>query len=161
VFVPTNPELAKPPEMVGLRTMHYTDALGNFVLVEPKTWEFAKDYWPNAATATATPKYYVEFSDEDWFIAGTPSLASVVTLRYIKRPDGLTSLNPATWLSQKVGDLLFYSCLIAAEQFFKADGRIAVWMQEYAMRLQSARREFKLEERNDYMPMTSIPDKEA
>jgi len=159
-FGVASPWMAKPADMVGLRTMHFTDALGNFNLLEPKSWEFVKDYWPNVVTTTPTPKYYAEYSDSNWFIAGTPVAASVVTIRYIKRPAGLTALNPTTWLSAHVGDLLFYGSLIASEQFLKADNRIPVWMQEYAMRLNAARRELKFEERNDYMPMTAIPEKE-
>jgi hypothetical protein len=159
-FGVASPWLAKPSDMVGLRTMHFTDALGNFVLLEPKSWEFVKDYWPNVGAVTASPKYYAEYSDTNWFIAGTPIAANVLTIRYIKRPAGLTALNPTTWLAAHVGDLLFYGCLISSEQFLKADNRIAVWTQEYALRLNAARRELKLEERNDYMPMTAIPEKE-
>jgi hypothetical protein len=159
-FGVASPWLAKPPDMVGLRTMHYTDALGNFNLIEPKTWEFARDFWPNALTTTTTPKFYVDYSDDNWAVAGTPAAGFVVTIRYIKRPAGLTALNPTTWLSKHTGDLMFYASLVASEQFLKADNRIPVWMQEYAMRLQAARRELKLEERNDYMPMTAIPAKE-
>jgi len=159
-FGVASPWLAKPSDMVGLRTMHYTDAIGNFTLLDPQTWEFVKDYWPNVSATTPTPKYYTEYSDTNWFIAGTPASGLVVTIRYIKRPAGMTALNPSTWLGTHVGDLLFYSSLVSAEQFLKADNRIGVWKTEYVERLAAARRELRLEERNDYMPMTAIPAKE-
>ena len=159
-FGVASPWLAKPSDMVGLRTMHYTDATGNFTLLDPQTWEFVKDYWPNVSATTPTPKYYTEYSDTNWFIAGTPASGLVVTIRYIKRPAGMTALNPSTWLGTHVGDLLFYSSLVSAEQFLKADNRIGVWKTEYVERLAAARRELRLEERNDYMPMTAIPAKE-
>lgn len=159
-FGVASPWLAKPSDMVGLRTMHYTDGTGNFNLIEPKTWEFAKDYWPNVNTTSSTPKYYVEFSETNWFIAGTPASGLTVTIRYIKRPAGLSVGTPTTWLSQHVGDLLLLATLISSEQYLKADDRIIVWKQDYAERLLIARRELNLEQRNDYMPMTATPVKE-
>jgi hypothetical protein len=155
-----SPWLAKPSDMVALRTMHYTDGSGNFKLLEPKSWEYAKDFWPNVNTTTATPKYFVEYSDTNWFIAGTPASGLVTTIRYIKRPAGLTSGNPTTWLSQHVGDLLFFGCLVISEQFLKADARMPMWKQDYTERLAAAIFELKPDQRDNYMPMTQIPVKE-
>ena len=152
--------LAKPSDMVALRSAHYTDGSGNFVLLEPRSYEFCKDYWPNAATTTAAPKYFAEYSDTNWLIAGTPASALVTTIRYVKRPAGMASGNPTTWIGTNVGDLLFYACLAISEQFLKADNRIVVWKQDYAERLQAAIRELKPDQRSNYMPMTAIPSKE-
>lgn len=160
-FTATSPLLTKPTNTIGVRTLHYTDVSGDFVLLEPKSWEFVKDYWPNASTTTASPKYFTDYSATQWYIAGTPSGTNVVTARCIVRPAGLTSMNTTTWLSTNTGDLLFYACLISSEQFLKADERIGIWKTEYVERLQAARREMKLEERADYMPMTSTPTKES
>ncbi len=159
-FGVASPWLAKPSDMVALRTMHYTDGNGKFQFLDPKSWEFAKDYWPNANTTTATPKYFVEYSEDNWFLAGTPASGFVTTIRYIKRPDGLTSGNPTTWLSQHVGDLLYFGALSVSEQFLKADTRVALWKQDYMDRLGMALQELKPDRRTNYMPMTPIPTKE-
>lgn len=160
-FGVASPWLAKPTDMVALRTMHYTDADGNFQLIEPRSYEFCKDYWPNASTTTATPKYAAEYSDTNWLIAGTPASGLTVTIRYIHRPDGMTSGNPATWLGTHTGDLLYFACLVVSEQFLKADNRMPMWKQDYAERLAAAILELKPDQRDNYMPMTAIPVKEA
>lgn len=153
-FTASNPLLTKPTGTIATRTIHFTDANGNFVLVEPRSWEQIKDYWPKAATTTATPKYYTEYSPTQWYFAGTPSGTNVVTARCVVRPAGLTSVNPTTWLASYMGDLLFYACLIVSEQFFKADPRIATWTTEYGLRLAAAEKELNYEDRSDYTPIT-------
>ena len=158
VLTAGSPLVEKPLDMVALRTFHYTDATGNFQPLEPKTWEFAKDYWPKASTTTANPKYYVEYNSTDWYLAGTPSVNSDYTVRYIKRPDGLSLSTPTTWLSEKTPDVLFYACLVTAEQFLKADSRAPLWAAEYAKLLRSARIELMRTDRNDYAPMDASPD---
>lgn len=156
----SSPWVAKPSDMVALRSIHYTNADGDFVQLEPRSYEACKDYWPNSTDTTATPKYFSEWSDEEWLVAGTPNAAFVTTIRYVKRPASMTSGNPTTWLGTHTGDLLFYACLLISEQFLKADPRIAVWGQDYAARLATALRELKPQHRHSYMPMTGIPTKE-
>ena len=159
-FTVSSPWLAKPSGMLAVRSMHYTTATGDFKILEPRTWEFCKDYWPKDSTTTSTPKYYAEYSESDWFIAGTPASGLVVTARYISRPLGLSAITATTWLSTNVGDLLFYACLACSEQFLKADNRIAMWKQDYADRLVTTLGELKPETRHNYMPVTAIPTKE-
>lgn len=156
-FTANNAYLTKPTGLITLRTIHYTDASGNVQLLEPRSWAVCKDYWPKESTTTATPKYFSEYSDTSWFIAGTPASALVATIRCIIRPLGLSSGNTTTWLSDRVGDLLFYACLVGSEQYLKADERIVTWKTEYSERLQAARFELKPETRADYMPVDPAP----
>lgn len=153
-----SPWLGKPQDMVALRYMQYTGAAGLALLV-PKTMGYITTYWPDEAVTTATPKYYAEYSDQNWFIGGTPDDAYPVTIRYIKRPDGLSSAVQETWLSTHVGDALLYAALVASEQFLKADERIPVWGADYADRIAKAKRELRFTDRSDYQPMESIPKK--
>jgi len=156
-FTASNAYLTKPTGIVALRTLHYTDASGKFQLLEPRAWAVCKDYWPKESTTTATPKYFAEYSDTSWFIAGTPASGLVVTARYIKRPTGLTSGNATTWLGTNVGDLLLYACLVGSEQYLKADERIVTWKTEYADRLTASKAELKPETRTDYSPVDPTP----
>ncbi len=160
-FTATNPVVTKPDDLVALRTFHYTDANGNFTLLEPKTWEFVKDYWPNASTTVATPKYYAELSETEWYLAGTPSLNSAYTVRFIKRPDGLSPTTDTTWLSTRVPDVLLYACLVNSEEFLKADNRVPLWARKYATLLTTAKMELRRTDRNDYAPMVNTPDAQA
>jgi len=149
--------LAKPTGLLQLRTIHYTDATGNLQLLEPRSWAMCKDYWPKETTTTATPRYFSEYSDVSWFIAGTPASALDATIRCIIRPLGLSSITTTTWLGTNVGDLLLYACLIGSEQYLKADERVALWKAEYAERLQAARFELKPSTRMNYLPIDPAP----
>lgn len=157
-FAASNPLLTKPANFISLRTMHYTDGSSNFNLIESKSWEYVKDYWPNVATTTSTPKYMADYSETQWYLAGTPASNLAYTVRYIVRPTGLSSGTPSTWLSANVGDLLFYACLVSSEAFLKADERVKMWASEYATRLQIVRMELRREKRDDYAPLTPAPD---
>ena len=149
----------KPTGFVSIRTLHYATAAatGTLLLLEPRSYEFIKDYWPTVATTTTTPKYYADYSDTQWIIGGTPATALTWTARYIKRPTAMTSGNPTTWLGTNVGDLLWLACLMLAEQFTKADERKPMWEADYADRLKAALGELKPATRADYMPLTTIP----
>lgn len=160
-FTAGNPVLTKPTGTVATRTIHFTDATSNFVLMEPKSWEFVKDFWPNAATSTAAPRYYTEYSPTQWYFAGTPSGTNAVTARCVVAPAGLTALNTNTWLSNYMGDLLLYACLTVSEEFLKADPRIPVWEQDYMGRLSAARGILKPEDRMDYTPLTTTQAREV
>lgn len=160
-FTANDPLLTKPTGTIATRSLHYTDAATKFKLIEPRSWEFVKDFWPNAAVTTADPRYFAEYSATQYYLAGTPSGTNVVTARCIVRPAGLTSINTTTWLSQYMGDLMFYACLVAAEQFLKADNRINVWKGEYKERLETADRELKQSDRNDYTPLTVTSERET
>ncbi len=160
-FTASNPVLTKPTGTIATRSLHYTNASSNFVLLEPRSWEFVKDYWPKSSTTTATPKYFAEYSATQYYIAGTPSGTNVVTARCIVRPAGLTSINTTTWLSQYMGDLMFYACLVSSEQYLKADNRIPVWGREYQTRFEKAEKELKQSDRSDYTPMTVTSERQT
>jgi hypothetical protein len=160
-FTAANPLLTKPTGAIATRSLHYTNAAGNLVLLEPRSWEMVKDYWPKEATTTATPKYFTDYSPTQYYIAGTPSGTNVVSARCIVRPAGLTSIVTTTWLSSYMGDLLFYACLTSSEQYLKADARIPVWGREYQGRLEKAEKELKQSDRSDYTPMTVTSERET
>ena len=160
-FTASNPLLTKPTGTIATRTVHYVNASNNRTLLELRSWEYVNDYWPNTATTTATPKYFAEYSPTQWHISGTPSGTNVVYARCVVRPGGLTALNPNTWLSNYMGDLMLYSCLVSSEEYLKADSRIAVWLVEYTQRLQAAKVELRQEDRVDYTPMTVTSEREG
>jgi hypothetical protein len=160
-FTASTALLTKPTGAIATRTLHYTDATGNFQLLEPRSWEFVKDYWPKEATTTASPKYFAEYSATQYYVAGTPSGTNVVTARCVVNPAGLTSIVTTTWLSTYMGDLLLYACLVISEEYLKADNRIGMWKQDYNDRLASAKRVLKPEDRTDYTPITVTSEREG
>jgi len=159
-FTASTATVTKPTGAIATRTLHYTDADGKFVEIDLRSWGYVKDYWPTESSTTASPKYFADYSATQWYIAGTPSGTNVVTSRCVINPTGLTSDNTTTWLSQYMGDLLLYACLVCSEQYLKADERIAVWKTDYVERLSGAARILKQADRIDYSPVTSTPVKE-
>jgi hypothetical protein len=160
-FTASNPLLTKPTGTITTRSLHYVNASNNRTLLELRSWEYVNDYWPNPATTTATPKYYAEYSATQWHVAGTPSGTNVVYARCVVRPTGLTSGNQNTWLSNYMGDLMLYACLVCSEQYLKADNRIGVWTADYLSRLSAAKVELRQEDRVDYTPMTVTSEREG
>ena len=160
----TNPFITKPTDLIQLRSLHYIDPSDAFkwVELEERSYGYIREYWPrNLLQTTPNPKFFCEYSDTQWLVAGTPSVELTWSARYIIRPDGLSATTTETWLSTRLPDALFYACLVTAEQFLKADGRAPMWGAEYARALEAARVELRRSERDDYMPMVATPVKEA
>ncbi len=129
--------ITKPTDLFALESLYYIVSEEYFFL-EPKSREYLRDYWPAAATTTAKPRYYTDYSDTQWRIAGTPNSSTIKWgASYVYRPEGLSATNTTTWIGTHLGDCLLYACLIEAEQYAKADNRVAVWEAEY-QRAQSA-----------------------
>jgi hypothetical protein len=157
-FSTLTPLVTKPSGFLALRSFWYEDGDGDYTPIEPKSYEFVRDYWPRQSLTTATPKYLADYSDVAWIIAGSPSTAFTWRAKYIARPAGLSSGNTTSWLSNNVGDLLFYACLVGCEAFLKADERVNLWKSEYRERLLAARTELRRETRDDYAPMEAAPN---
>jgi len=64
-----------------------------------KDISFMNEYWPDR-TANATPKYYAMWDQDTHYIAPTPNVALSTELAYTYKPDGLSSTQTSTWLSQ-------------------------------------------------------------
>ena len=153
--------LTKPTGFISERALHYTDANGDFQYLEKKSWEYVKDYWPKESTTTASPKYFADYDATTWYLVGTPSGTNAVTVRYVKRPAAMTSGNPTTWIGTNAGDVFFYACLTLSAEYLNNDPRIPTWEREYQTRLTAAKDELKPLKRAEYMPVRSIPTKEA
>jgi hypothetical protein len=152
-FTPGSTTLTKPAGTVATRNMFFINGAGVLTHLEPRDLAYCYDYGPSPATTTPSPRFYADQDEDSWYIAGTPSAASVVKARLTIRPEGLSSTNTATWLSTNVGDLLLMACLVETEAFIKADERIAVWKTNNGERLGAARREMKDSIAIDYWPV--------
>ena len=146
-FVGTDPVVTKPTGTVATRSVFYRNGAGQLIPLDLRSWDFCNDYWPDDIETTSDPKYYADLNDTEYWIAGTPAGANELQIRSIIRPTGLSTGNQTTWLSQYMGDLLFYACLVVSEQFLKADPRIPVWQGDYADRLAKASTELKRAQR--------------
>jgi len=95
--------------------------------LEKKDESYLQEYIP-AETATGTPKYYAMFGGATGvtdttsgriFIAPAPDNTYVFKIHYQAIPDGLSSSNTTTYISQYFGNGLLYACLAETYAFLK------------------------------------------
>ena len=151
--------VTKPSGWVATQALWYTSS-GAYVFVQPRSFEFVKDYTPDSST-TGAPLYYAENSDTTWIFAPTPNFTGSGNARVVKRPSGLSGSVSTTWLGTNAGEALFYSCLIASEQFLKTDmdnpSRIKMWEEAYKAALTNDLIEMVNSSRSDYKALAPSP----
>lgn len=158
-LVASTPVTPKPAGCLVTRDIFYTRASGQRHPLMLRDYSYAKDYWPNEDITTDSPKYYSELDALNWYIAGTPNDAFVYSARCMIRPAGLSESNQTTWLGTNVGDVLYFAALVASAEFLQQGEQLLVWAQEYADRLEAAKKEFWMLRRQHYMPVAAVPNK--
>lgn len=111
----------------------------SYAQLQERTYSYLLDYAPGSTQGQ--PKYWAPYSETQIAVGKVPDSAYPVTMKHLKRPDGLSTTSPS-WLSSNLGDLLLDACLSRAEAFLKADERIDVWEKRYQVELAAARAQF-------------------
>ena len=101
-----------------IQTFDATSATPERTFLLQKDISFMNEYWPDR-TATGTPKYYAMWDDNTHYIAPTPSAALTCELAYTYKPDGLSSTQTSTWLSQNAPNVLLYGCILEGLGYLK------------------------------------------
>ena len=65
------------------------------------------------------PKYYANFDDATLMFAPIPNTTFAIQASYGAKPDGLSSTNTQTYLSERFPNGLLYACLIEAFGYLK------------------------------------------
>lgn len=125
-----NPELNKPSSMLSVETFVYISSNVRYFLKE-RSVGFCNLYWPNRML-TGAPKFWAHEDPDSFLISPTPQSGYSYEIRGLVQL-ALNASNTSNWLSTNSGDLLLYSCLIAAEQFLMEHlaGRPTEWQGEY------------------------------
>lgn len=131
-FNANNPVLAKPAYWRKTVDFNYTDALGVRRPLFLRSYAFLREFWPNPATATATPRYYSDYNFDNFFIAGTPNAALNLEIRYVERLPPLSDDTQVNWLTANAPQALLTACLYEAEIWLKNAQRIEQRKTEYA-----------------------------
>ena len=102
---------------------------GNNTWLEKKDESYLQEYQPSTESATrAKPKYYAMFGGATGvtdttsgrlFMAPAPDDTYVFKIHYEAIPDGLSSSNATTYISQYFGNGLLYACLVEAYGYLK------------------------------------------
>ena len=102
-------------------------ATGTNAWLEKKDESYLQEYIP-AETSTGKPKYYAMFGGATGvsdttsgrlFLAPAPDTTYTFKIHYEAIPDGLSSSNTTTYISQYFGNGLLYACLVEAYGFLK------------------------------------------
>jgi len=135
---------------------------GNNVWLEKKDETYLQEYQPSTETsARAQPKYYAMFggatvvtdtSSGRLFLAPAPDDTYVFKIHYEAIPDGLSSSNTTTYISQYFGNGLLYACLSEAFSFLKGPiDMLTLYENKYKQEVQKfASEQLGRRKRDDY-----------
>lgn len=98
--------------------------------VFPRSYEYARSYWPNEATQ-GEPAFYADYDYQHWLLVPTPDAAYPAEILYYELPPLLDDSIQSNWLTEYAPNLLLYATLLEAAPFLKNDERIPVWQSMY------------------------------
>jgi len=141
----TSAVLTKPSGWVSTINLFVTES-GAQRILEPKPWDYVQMF-----AGTGVPRFYAEDGETTLKVAPVPT-SSPYTLRYIKRPDSLVDVasGQTTWISANLPEVLFWGCIVNAENFRKADARIDMAKGFYNDSVTLARQELRHLLRREY-----------
>jgi len=133
-----------------IRAIQITNGDGDLVFLQKRDTTFMDEY--NPAASTGTPKYYANYDDSTLMFAPIPSTTFAILASYVAKPDGLSSSNTTTYLSQRFPNGLLYACLVEAFGYLK--GPVDM-LQYYDQRYKTAVAKYAIEQigrrrRDDY-----------
>ena len=99
-----------------IRALQVTSG-GDKIFLEKRDTTFIDEY--NPTLATGVPKYYANYDDDTLMFAPVPGSTYTIQASYVAKPDGLSSGNTETYLSQRFPNGLLYACLIDAFGYLK------------------------------------------
>jgi len=135
-------------------------ATGANTWLEKRDETFLQEYIP-AETSTGTPKYYAMFGGATGVsdttsgriqLAPAPSTTFKFKIHYEAIPDGLSSSNTTTYISQYFPNGLLYACLVEAYGFLKGPmDMLTLYENKYKQEVQKfAAEQLGRRKRDDY-----------
>ena len=111
-----------PANLLVIRSAQIVDSDGpssanNRDFLQYRDTSFMSEF--NPAESTGVPKYYSNWDEDTIVVAPTPNATYTIQLNYVLKPDGLSSTNTTTYLSQQFPNGLLYACLVEAFSFLK------------------------------------------
>ena len=154
---------AKTLFVKGVQVYDSTSAsTGNNRWLEKKDESYLQEYVPSTETsARGQPKYYAMFGGATGvsdttsgrlFLAPAPDTTYVFRIHYEAIPDGLSSSNTTTYISQYFPNGLLYACLVEAYGFLKGPmDMLTLYEQKYKQEVQKfAAEQLGRRKRDDY-----------
>ena len=139
-----------------------SSSTGSNTWLEKKDETYLQEYQPSTESADrAKPKYYAMFGGATGvtdttsgrlFLAPAPDDTYVFKIHYEAIPDGLSSSNTTTYISQYFGNGLLYACLSEAFSFLKGPiDMLTLYENKYTQEVQKfASEQLGRRKRDDY-----------
>ena len=139
-----------------------SSSTGSNAWLEKKDETYLQEYQPSTESADrAKPKYYAMFGGATGvtdttsgrlFLAPAPDDTYVFKIHYEAIPDGLSSSNTTTYISQYFGNGLLYACLSEAFSFLKGPiDMLTLYENKYTHEVQKfASEQLGRRKRDDY-----------
>ena len=154
---------AKTLFVKGVQVYDSTSAsTGNNTWLEKKDESYLQEYVPSTESAArAKPKYYAMFGGATGvsdttsgrlFLAPAPDDTYTFKIHYEAIPDGLSSSNTTTYISQYFPNGLLYACLVEAFSFLKGPiDMLTLYENKYKQEVQKfAAEQLGRRKRDDY-----------
>jgi len=100
------------------------------VSVLPRSYEYARTYWPDDAQ-TGTPKYYADYDYDHLIFVPTPSTTFPYEINYWQLPPLLDDTTQTNWLTEYAPNALLHGTLVEAFTYLKNPEQAAAWSQAY------------------------------
>lgn len=100
-------------------------------ILELRTYEYVRDYFPDVSIAGSLPKFYADYGYDSWLVSPMPDLAYPFQIAYIEMPVPINANQQTNWLTNNAPHALLFGSLCKAIPFLKDDERVAMWQQEY------------------------------
>jgi hypothetical protein len=144
--------VTKPEGFIVHRAFQIQNALGQWDPLEYRANDYVRMHGSDE-TATGQPRYISDKDEFEWIVSPYADDDYDIRCRFVKRPEGLSASLQETWISTRLGDLLFTACQMQAEHFLKADDRYDDLEKVYERLLPIARLEMRAAIRGgDYTP---------
>jgi hypothetical protein len=156
----TKPTISSPDLLIAIKQIWISGgALTGIRMLERRSENVVLDY--NSGAANGVPKYYADESETVVRFAPPPGATYTVNIRYLSRPQPLSSSNETNWFSTYAYDILFKAALAEAEKFIVAEERAPVWEKDYLESLAMAKRELYNLYGTQYDRLSAVPVPQA
>lgn len=122
--------LSKPTKWNYTRSIFLESTNGEEKLLEKKTDDYLRDFWPNPST-TGEPIYYAEWDGDEIMLAPTPDSAYKIHYTFGQDQEPVSSTNPTNKYTEKCPDVYYKAVLLELAMYLKMYSKIPLYGQDY------------------------------
>ena len=125
--------------------------------LEKRPRTFITEYWPDSSVE-GTPKYYGDFSGDEFIVAPTPDVNMTYRVQYVGGYTKLSDANQTNFFVTDCPNALFYAVMIEMMRFAKDTENEVIYENSYQGAIQGLLNEAKRERGSDDNHQTPTDD---